>query len=107
MAAPATGKLAQRMSAIAQSWTKDPFREHLQLSVFLDSLAKHPRLTPQAVQAAQSLRDSSLKQKYPLSTKITKPASYPMHYERLVMGFEKSAQGIGRPWWKVFFGIWS
>ncbi|KAK7440017.1 hypothetical protein VKT23_017270 [Stygiomarasmius scandens] len=106
MAAPTSGKLAQRMSSIAHTWTKDPFRPHLQLSVFLDSLAKHPRLTPQAVQAAQVLRDSSIKKRYPISMKTLRPASMPLHYDRLVEAFQKSAQGIGRPWWKVFLGIW-
>jgi len=31
---------------------------------------------------------------------------FPLHYDRLVEGFEKIAKGIERPWWKVFFGIW-
>ena len=35
-----------------------------------------------------------------------KPASFPHYYTRLAEGVEKSAQGIPRPWWKVFFGIW-
>lgn len=43
---------------------------------------------------------------YPLSEKSLKPASMPLYYTRLVEGYEKSAQGIGRPWWKIFFGIW-
>ena len=43
---------------------------------------------------------------YPLSDKTLKPASMPLYYTRLVDGYEKSAQGIARPWWKIFFGIW-
>ena len=43
---------------------------------------------------------------YPLSEKTLKPASMPMYYQRLNEGYEKSAQGIGRPWWKIFFNIW-
>ena len=43
---------------------------------------------------------------YPLSEKIMKPASMPQYYARLGEGYEKSAQGIARPWWKIFFGIW-
>ncbi|THU93854.1 hypothetical protein K435DRAFT_829406 [Dendrothele bispora CBS 962.96] len=106
MATPASVKLSQKMSAIAQLWHKDPFRPHLQLGVFLGSLAKHPRLTPQAVQAAQTLRDNRIKKRYQISEKTLNPASMPQHYDRLVEGFRKSAQGISRPWWKVFFGIW-
>ena len=30
----------------------------------------------------------------------------PLYYTRLVEGVDKSAKGIGRPWWKIFFGIW-
>ena len=43
---------------------------------------------------------------YALSEHMLKPASMPHHYTRLVEAFEKSAQGIARPWWKIFFGIW-
>ncbi|KAF9558514.1 hypothetical protein CPC08DRAFT_736403 [Agrocybe pediades] len=107
MAATASTKqLSQKLSTIAQSWVKDPFRPNLQLQNFLQSLSAHPRLTPNAVEATRALRDNVMQKKYPLSQKMLRPASSPMHYERLVEGFEKSAQGIGRPWWKVFFGIW-
>jgi hypothetical protein len=101
-----TATLSRKLSSIAESWVKDPFRSNLQLQTFLKSLAAHPRLTPQAVDAAGALRDNKLQQKYPLSKRLLRPASAPHYYERLVQGFEKSAQGIGRPWWKVFFGIW-
>ncbi|KIM41901.1 hypothetical protein M413DRAFT_445110 [Hebeloma cylindrosporum] len=106
MAALSTKQLSQKLGAIAESWTKDPFRPNLQLQTFLKSLAAHPRLTPQAVEATRALRDNDMQKKYRLSQKMLRPASAPQHYERLVEGFEKSAQGIGRPWWKVFFGIW-
>lgn len=78
----------------------------MQLGTFLESLAAHPRLTSQAVNAARSLRDNEMAKKYPLSNKILHPPSMPHHYDRLVEAFEKSAKGIGRPWWKVFFNIW-
>ncbi|KAF9264586.1 hypothetical protein L218DRAFT_943705 [Marasmius fiardii PR-910] len=106
MAAATSSKLAQSMLKSAKSWPKDPFRPHLQLSVFLESLSAHPKLTPQAVQAVQALENSTIQKRYSLSDKILKPASVPHHYERLVEGFEKSAQGIRRPTWKIFFGIW-
>ncbi|RDB19632.1 hypothetical protein Hypma_013320 [Hypsizygus marmoreus] len=99
-------KLAKQMSGIAASWTRDPFRPNIQLQTLLQSLATHPRLTPQAVQAARALQDNEMYKQYPLSKKTLQPASTPHHYDRLVEGFEKSAQGIGRPWWKIFFGIW-
>ncbi|KAH7924342.1 hypothetical protein BV22DRAFT_1105546 [Leucogyrophana mollusca] len=99
-------KLSQKLSTIAASWPADPFRPNLQLKNFLQSLSAHPKLTPEAVQAAQALRDNAIQKKYPLSSKILKPASMPKHYERLVDGYERSAKGVGRPWWKVFFGVW-
>ncbi|KAG7447239.1 uncharacterized protein BT62DRAFT_1075321 [Guyanagaster necrorhizus] len=101
----ASRQLSQHLSTIATKWVQDPFR-HIQLSVFLESLAKHPRLTPQAVEAASALQNNIVFNKYPLSPKTLEPASVPLHYSRLVEGMEKSAQGIGRPWWKAFFGVW-
>ncbi|KAL0952734.1 hypothetical protein HGRIS_006965 [Hohenbuehelia grisea] len=100
------GKLGQKLASVASVWHVDPFRPQLQLKTFLTSLSRHPHLTPAAVQAARALKDNELSKKYPLSKKMLEPASMPLHYKRLVEGFEKSAQGIGRPWWKVFFGIW-
>lgn len=121
-------KLSQKLANIAAAWPSDPFRPNLQLKTFFQSLSKHPNLTPRAVNAAHSLKDNESMKKvrsaplivtptlfcrelkphclqYPLSTKMLEPASVPQHYERLVEAFEKSAQGIGRPWWKVFFGV--
>ncbi|KII84110.1 hypothetical protein PLICRDRAFT_95471 [Plicaturopsis crispa FD-325 SS-3] len=98
--------LRQRLSKTASSWPVDPFRPHLQLKNFLESLASHPNLTPRAVEASEVLSRNAIQQKYSLSKKMMQPASMPHHYERLVEGFTKSAQGIGRPRWKIFFGIW-
>jgi hypothetical protein len=115
-------KLRQKLSSIAASWPTDPFRPNLQLKGFLEALSMHPKLTPQAVNAVRSLRDNELQKKvltrlfplirmfylppwqYPVSQKILRPASKPLYYDRLVEAFEKSAQGIGRPWWKIFLG---
>lgn len=58
MASPAPTILAQKLSTIAATWIKDPFRPNLQLQIFLQSLSTHPRLTPKAVQAARALRDN-------------------------------------------------
>jgi len=102
----ATSQLGRKLGTIADSWVKDPFRPNIQLSTFLRSLAEHPRLKRQTVDAARALQNNEVYKQFPLSDKILKPASAPHHYERLVEGVEKSAQGIGRPWWKVFFNIW-
>lgn len=101
-----TTKLTQQLHRTAAHWPGDPFRPHLQLGTFLKALADHPQLTPQAVRAARALHENEFQRKYPLSEKSLKPASMPLYYTRLVEGYEKSAQGIGRPWWKIFFGIW-
>ena len=50
--------------------------------------------------------DVPVRHQYALSAKMLQPASKPHHYTRLVEAFEKSAQGIARPWWKIFFNIW-
>jgi hypothetical protein len=63
MAALSAKQLSQKLGAIAESWTKDPFRPNLQLQTFLKSLAAHPRLTPQAVEATRALRDNDMQKK--------------------------------------------
>lgn len=121
---PPTINLAAQLHKIATQWPVDPFRPHLQLKTFLGSLAEHPQLTPSAVNAARALENNEFQKKvricaplesnighlnitqYRLSEKTLQPASMPKYYSRLVEGFEKSAQGIARPRWKIFFGIW-
>lgn len=118
----AASKYAPKLKAIAAAWPSDPFRPNMQLKTFLESLATHPRLTPNAVHSARVLLDNGVQHKvsaslvcpkvlqprlqYPLSKKTLEPASMPKHYQRLLQGYERSAQGIRRPWWQVFFGIW-
>lgn len=63
MAAATTKQLSKKLSSIAESWIKDPFRPNLQLQTFLKSLSAHPRLTPQAVDAACALRDNQMQKK--------------------------------------------
>ncbi|KAF7301126.1 hypothetical protein MIND_00676800 [Mycena indigotica] len=99
-------KLGAEMARIATACPTDPLRPHIQLRTLLNSLAAHPKLTPGVVNAAQTLERNEIKQRYPLTDKILRPASVPLHYEKLVEGVEKSMQGIKRPWWKVFFGVW-
>lgn len=115
---------ASKLRTIAAAWPTDPFRPNMQLKKLLESLSEHPRLTPDAVQSARALLENGVQRRvsisslcavlvvlepclqYPLSKKTLEPASMPKHYERLVQGYERSAQGIRRPWWQVFFGIW-
>ncbi|KAI0744745.1 hypothetical protein C8Q76DRAFT_10888 [Earliella scabrosa] len=102
----AGASLRQQLQKIAAQWPGDPFRPNVQLKTFLASLADHPNLTPEAVRATRALQNDELMKKYPLSAKTLQPASMPHHYTRLVEAFDKSAQGIARPWWKIFFNIW-
>ncbi|KAG2359410.1 hypothetical protein BDR07DRAFT_1231119, partial [Suillus spraguei] len=53
----------QKLSSIASSWPVDPFRPNIQLKNFLISLSAHPKLTSEAVQAAQLLRDNAIQRK--------------------------------------------
>ncbi|ETW79730.1 hypothetical protein HETIRDRAFT_49374 [Heterobasidion irregulare TC 32-1] len=99
-------KLAQQLRRISAEWPNDPLRPNMQLKTFLNSLADHPKLSPAAVTAAQVLQENRISKKFPIPEKILKPASMPYHYDRLVEGYEKSLKGIGRPWWKIFFGVW-
>ncbi|KAI0060114.1 hypothetical protein BV25DRAFT_1807912 [Artomyces pyxidatus] len=99
-------RFAQQLRTIASEWPKDPLRPTLQLKTFLTSLAEHPNLGPRTVAATRALHKNRLAKKFPLPESVLQPASMPLHYARLKEGYEKSLQGIGRPWWKVFFGIW-
>jgi len=99
-------QLSTHLHRIASQWPADPFRPHIQLKSFLEALADHPQLTPEAVRAAGALKSGELQRRYPLSEKSLRPKSMPLHYARLVEGHQKAAQGIGRPWWKIFFNIW-
>ncbi|KAL6308861.1 hypothetical protein BKA93DRAFT_692417, partial [Sparassis latifolia] len=96
----------QQLHRIAAAWPGDPFRPNIQLKTFLQSLSDHPNLTPQAVEAARELQDNVYQKRFSLSEKMLQPASMPHHYTRLLEAFDKSAKGIRRPWWKIFFNIW-
>lgn len=63
MASSSTKQLSQKLVTIAGTWTKDPFRPNLQLQNFLKSLAAHPKLTPQSVEATRALRDNDMQKK--------------------------------------------
>lgn len=56
----ATAVLARELDKIAATWVKDPFRPHIQLQSFLQSLATHPKLTDRTVQATRALRDNDM-----------------------------------------------
>ena len=106
MAVNQARNLAGELLKVSTAWPKDPFRPNLQLPVFLESLAKHPRLTPASVKASEALLNNAIRAKYPTPETLLRPKSMPLHYDRLLEGYEKSAQGIKRPWYKVFFNIW-
>ncbi|TFY77775.1 hypothetical protein EWM64_g6239 [Hericium alpestre] len=99
-------KLGQQLRRLATEWPSDPLRPTLQLKTLLASLADHPRLTQSAVQAVRALQQNAFAKRLSVPEKILKPASMPQHYARLAEGYEKSLKGIGRPWWKIFFGVW-
>lgn len=80
----ASGKLAQKMAGIARSWLHDPIRPHLQLSAFLESLASHPNLTPQAVRAAQLLQNSEVYKKVGLLPRMFSSPSLGLSFLFLV-----------------------
>lgn len=56
-------KLPQKLSSIAATWPKDPFRPNLQLKNFFQSLSNHPNLTPKAVDAVAELKGNVIMKK--------------------------------------------
>ncbi len=55
--------LAQTLTKIGRQWAPDTLRSQLQFGRFLESLAQHPNLTPQAVDAAKALQDNVMMKK--------------------------------------------
>jgi hypothetical protein len=126
-----TKAVGNKLQKLAAQWPADPFRPHLQLKTFLESLSHHPNLTDEAVIATRSLLQNDprhnvrrcpstgitkpvthghatypyLGSQYKLGKRMMQPASMPRHYDRLTEAFVKSSQGIGRPWWKRFFNV--
>lgn len=60
MTSRAAGSQLQKLAA---QWPADPFRPHLQLKTFLESLSYHPNLTDEAVTATRSLVQDDLRRK--------------------------------------------
>lgn len=58
--------LGSQLAKIAKAWKHDPLRPTLQMETFLTSLAAHPKLTPNAVRAAQALSNNVAQKKAPL-----------------------------------------
>ena len=58
-----TKVVGNRLQKLATQWPADPFRPHLQLKTFLESLSHHPNLTDEAVTATRSLLQNDLRHK--------------------------------------------
>lgn len=56
-----TKTVGNRLQKLAGQWPADPFRPHLQLKTFLESLSHHPNLTNEAVIATRSLLQNDLR----------------------------------------------
>ena len=58
-----TKSVGNQLQKLAAQWPADPFRPHLQLKTFLESLSRHPSLTDEAVIATRSLLQNDLRHK--------------------------------------------
>jgi len=56
-----TKAVGNQLQKLAAQWPADPFRPHLQLKTFLESLSRHPNLTDEAVIATRSLLRNDLR----------------------------------------------
>ena len=74
------------------------------------SASPQPDLGPGQYLSMRFLSSGPCKKKLlsqtPTPQSVLEPASMPMHYVRLKEGYEKTLKGIGRPRWKIFFGVW-
>lgn len=58
-----TKTVGNKLHKLAAQWPADPFRPHLQLKTFLESLSRHPNITDEAVAATRSLLQNDLRHK--------------------------------------------
>ena len=58
-----TKAVGTKLQKLAAQWPADPFRPHLQLKTFLESLSHHPNLTNEAVIATRSLLQDDMRHK--------------------------------------------
>jgi hypothetical protein len=58
-----TKAVGNQLQKLAAQWPADPFRPHLQLKTFLESLSRHPGLTDEAVTATRSLLQNDVRHK--------------------------------------------
>jgi len=69
-------KIAQELSTLAASWSKDPFRPNILLQSLMQALSAHPNLTCEAVDAAKALRDNAMQRKVSFSRERCEYPSY-------------------------------
>ena len=89
-----TKTVGNQLQKLAAQWPADPFRPHLQLKTFLESLSRHPGITDEAVAATRSLLQNDLRHKVcrcpnsldlkPHVLMVTPPPSALVHSSSLV-----------------------
>ncbi|KAG8908331.1 hypothetical protein FRB99_007257 [Tulasnella sp. 403] len=99
---------ANTLRQLAKNWPKDPVRPNLQFGELLNYVAENsPEGVPaRGISAVKALQSNHLMKKYPISPRTTKPASFPHHYDRLVLGYENATKGKTRSWFQIIFGIY-
>ncbi|KAG8953286.1 hypothetical protein FRC04_002696 [Tulasnella sp. 424] len=97
------------LKRLASAWPKDPIRPHLQFGELLQYIAESTpadKISARTVGAVKALEDNELMKKYPISPKMRAPASFPQHYDRLVLGHKNAALGKRRSFLQVLFGVY-
>jgi len=100
---------AQTLKQLAAKWPKDPVRPGLQFGEFLAYVAESTpseKIPPKTLAAVKALEENQAMKKYPIGSRTIKPASYPEHYNRALLGYENALKGKGRSFFQMFFGIY-
>ncbi|GAA5979487.1 hypothetical protein JCM10908_002942 [Rhodotorula pacifica] len=116
MSTASNASLRQAWHAAASAWPRDPLRPKLQFADAIRTAAdraladKAPLSDTQvwkareAVAAMQRLVHNKALEKYPVTQRTTKPASFPKHYSRIVDTIERAERGevFKKPGWFRF-----
>lgn len=89
-------QLSQQLTKIAQNWSPELVRNQVQFGTFLAALAKHPKLTPETVEAARALQNNVMQKKVCVVESSVISTSTDMRCPFLVPAFCEDAEtGVG------------
>ncbi|KIO34488.1 hypothetical protein M407DRAFT_240410 [Tulasnella calospora MUT 4182] len=100
---------ARALKRLASDWPKDPIRPHLQFGELLEYIAESTpgdKISARTIGAVKALEGNELMKKYSIPPNMRAPASFPQHYDRLILSHKNALLGKKRSFLQVLFGIY-